>query len=68
MAGTQWAGFSDALLPVTAGAFLYIAGSDLIPELNRRHSYPASKSVGQLLMMVLGVAVMALPLLLGDAH
>ena len=68
LVGGRMPGFSDALLPVTAGAFLYIAGSDLIPELNRRHSYPASKSVGQLLMMVLGVAVMALPLLLGDAH
>ena len=50
------------LLPITAGAFLYIAGSDLIPELNRRHSYPAHKAVSQLAMMLLGVAVMALPL------
>jgi len=62
--GEQLPAFSDALLPLTAGAFLYIAGSDLIPELNRRHSYPASKSVGQLLMMGLGVAVMALGLML----
>jgi zinc and cadmium transporter len=66
--GTRTPAFADALLPLTAGAFLYIAGSDLIPELNRRHSYPASKSVGQLVMMVLGVAVMALPLLLGEGH
>ncbi len=64
--GQRVAGFADALLPLTAGAFLYVAGSDLIPELNRRHSYPASKAVGQLVMMALGVAVMALPLLLGD--
>jgi zinc and cadmium transporter len=63
--GDRVSGFADALLPLTAGAFLYVAGSDLIPELNRRHSYPASKAVGQLLMMALGVAVMALPLLLG---
>ena len=60
--GTRVDGLADGLLPVTAGAFLYIAGSDLIPELNRRHSYPASKAVGQLVMMVLGIAVMALPL------
>ena len=52
-------GLADVLLPVTAGAFLYIAGSDLIPELNRRHSYPASKAVGQLVMMLLGIGVMA---------
>ena len=57
-------GLADYLLPLTAGAFLYIAGSDLIPELNRRHSYPATKAVGQLVMMVLGIAVMALPLFL----
>ncbi len=56
-------GLSDVLLPITAGAFLYIAGSDLIPELNRRHSYPATKAIGQLVMMLLGIAVMALPLL-----
>jgi zinc and cadmium transporter len=63
--GQRVPGFADALLPLTAGAFLYIAGSDLIPELNLRHSYPASKSVGQLVMMVLGVAVVAIPLFLG---
>ena len=61
--GPQVQGLADWLLPITAGAFLYIAGSDLIPELNRRHSYPAHKAVSQLLMMLLGVAVMALPLL-----
>ncbi|MEO0559995.1 MAG: ZIP family metal transporter [Bacteroidota bacterium] len=61
--GGQVQGLADWLLPITAGAFLYIAGSDLIPELNRRHSYPATKAVLQLLMMLLGVAVMALPLL-----
>lgn len=55
------------LLPVTAGSFLYVAGSDLIPELNRRHSYPASKAVGQLAMMLLGIGLMAALLLVG-AH
>ncbi len=53
-------GLADALLPITAGAFLYIAGSDLIPELNRRHSQSPAKSAGQLAMMVLGIGVMAL--------
>lgn len=55
-------GLADALLPVTAGAFLYIAGSDLIPELNRRHSQSAGKAAGQFAMMVLGIGLMALPL------
>ena len=62
--GQRVGGFADALLPLTAGAFLYVAGSDLIPELNRRHSHPASKSVGQLVMMALGVALMTIPLLI----
>ena len=64
--GSEIEWLADALLPVTAGAFLYIAGSDLIPELNRRHSYPAAKAVGQLAMMLLGIAVMALPLFWGE--
>jgi zinc and cadmium transporter len=59
--GTRVEGFADWLLPVTAGAFLYVAGSDLIPELNRRHSQSAAKSVWQLVMMVLGAGVMLLP-------
>ena len=63
VAGQAFAGFADLLLPFTAGGFLYIAGSDLIPELNRRHSHPAIKSVWQLVMMALGVAVMTIPLL-----
>ena len=62
--GTRVEGFADYLLPLTAGAFLYVAGSDLIPELNRRHSQSVAKSVWQLVMMVLGVGVMLLPGLL----
>jgi zinc and cadmium transporter len=70
--GARVEGFADVLLPVTAGAFLYVAGSDLIPELNRRHSQSAAKSAWQLVMMVLGVGVMLLPGLLegwlGNGH
>ena len=57
-------GLASYLLPFTAGGFLYIAGSDLIPELNRRHSHTAAKSAWQLVMMALGVAIMTIPLLL----
>ena len=45
------------LLPITAGGFLYIAGSDLIPEL--KHETKITASVGQLLAIILGIAVMA---------
>ena len=62
------AGLYAWLLPVTAGSFLYVAGSDLIPELNRRHSYPATKAVGQLVMMMTGIGLMAALLMLHGAH
>ncbi|HEY9443905.1 MAG TPA: ZIP family metal transporter [Gemmatimonadales bacterium] len=53
---------TDALLPVAAGSFLYIAASDLIPEL-RRERHPAA-SVRQLGLVLSGIAVMAAPMLM----
>jgi zinc and cadmium transporter len=50
------------LLPVTAGGFLYIAGSDLVPELH--HETKARNSAIQFIMIVFGVGVMAGLLLL----
>lgn len=47
------------ILPITAGGFLYIAGSDLIPELHEHDTHPAV-SLGQLACILLGIAVMAL--------
>jgi zinc and cadmium transporter len=55
--------FADYALPLTAGGFIYLAGSDLIPELHREVRF--SRSVFQLLSIILGVAVMALLLLVG---
>ncbi len=46
------------LVPFAAGNFIYIAGSDLIPELHKE--VEAKKSLGQLLAFVLGIAVMFL--------
>ncbi len=63
-AGQAVDGLANLLLPFTAGGFLYIAGSDLIPELNLRHSHTAAKSAWQLVMMALGVALMTIPLML----
>jgi len=45
------------LLPVTAGGFLYIAGSDLIPEL--KHETKIAASIGQLAAIIMGIVVMA---------
>jgi len=56
--GKSITGFTDALVPITAGGFLYIAGSDLIPELH--HNTDAKKSIIQLLMLIAGVTVMTI--------
>lgn len=49
------------IVPVAIGGFIYIAGSDLIPELNK---HPKLKSsLLQLLFFVIGIAIMAALLL-----
>ncbi len=49
--------FSLYLLPVTAGAFIYLASSDLIPELHR-HSPKSSSSIIQLSLLIIGIILM----------
>lgn len=51
------------LLPIAAGTFIYIAGSDLVPELHK-HSDKISHSLLQLLAFLAGILIMALFLLL----
>jgi zinc and cadmium transporter len=51
------------LVPIAAGTFIYIAGSDLVPELHK-HSEKLSHSFFQLIAFVLGILMMALFLLL----
>jgi zinc and cadmium transporter len=55
-------GFTVALIPITAGGFIYIAGSDLIPEL--KHEVELSHSILQLISIILGIGVMSLLILL----
>ncbi|MBU3758416.1 MAG: ZIP family metal transporter, partial [Candidatus Omnitrophica bacterium] len=50
--GASVENFAVALLPITAGGFIYIAGSDLIPELH--HEVKARTSMMQFVMIVLG--------------
>lgn len=54
--------FAGYLLPITAGAFIYLAASDLIPELHR-HQPKISTSLTQLLSIIFGIALMFLLLL-----
>lgn len=55
-------GLSVWLLPFTAGGFIYLAGSDLIPELHKEHD--VGKSMIQFVMILAGVALMFLLLAL----
>jgi len=53
----------DYLACFAAGGFIYIAGSDLIPELHKEES--GRKGIFQILAFTGGVAIMALMLLIG---
>ncbi|VVB98772.1 Zinc transporter ZupT [uncultured archaeon] len=61
--GAYVANMTSFLVPFAAGNFIYIAGSDLIPELHKEMS--ARKSALQLICFVLGVIVMLSLLQLG---
>jgi zinc and cadmium transporter len=54
--GTKIGGFTEFLVPFTAGGFIYIAGSDLIPELQKECA--PSKSFIQLIALLLGIGIM----------
>lgn len=57
--GTHLTNFSISLIPITAGGFIYLAASDLIPELHR-HEQKISHSLFQLFFIILGVALMSI--------
>jgi zinc and cadmium transporter len=61
--GTVLEGFVPLLIPFAAGNFIYIAGSDLIPELRKDTPEP-KKSALQLASLMLGIVPMVLLLLL----
>lgn len=61
--GSWVQGATDFLVPFTAGGFIYIAGSDLIPELHRETS--GVKSVVQFVGFLSGIAIMLLLLRVG---
>ena len=48
--------YTEFMLPLTAGGFIYIAGSDLIPELH--HEHDVRGSVAQFVMVVVGLGLM----------
>jgi zinc and cadmium transporter len=56
-------GIQRFVLPVVAGGFIYVAGSDLIPELHKE-SDSFRKVLLQLVVFILGIALMAVLLLM----
>jgi zinc and cadmium transporter len=48
--------FASVIIPIAAGGFLYIAGSDLIPEIhkNQEKSFPLKNLIG----IILGILIM----------
>ena len=48
--------FTPAMLALTAGMFVYLAGSDLVPDLHKDVS--VSQAVKQVLMMGLGILIL----------
>jgi zinc and cadmium transporter len=59
--GSSVTSFSAVMLPLAAGGFIYIAGSDLIPELHKDPS--PSRAAAQLIAMATGVGLMLLLIL-----
>ncbi len=60
--GTQLEAVQSILLPLAAGSFLYIAGSDLVPELHKTRDL--KKSLVQAAAFISGIGLMYLLLLL----
>jgi zinc and cadmium transporter len=48
---------SEILAAITAGGFIYLAASDLIPEMHR-HDTKISDSITQLVLVIIGVMIM----------
>lgn len=60
---------TGVIIPITMGGFLYIANTDLIPELHKETKI--SQSLIQLLSFIAGIGIMFLLILMpfhGDAH
>jgi zinc and cadmium transporter len=59
-------GFSEFVIPFAAGNFLYIAASNLLPQLHRHCKF--GESVLHVLAIILGVAIVLLVTLLVPGH
>jgi zinc and cadmium transporter len=56
--GPHVQGYAEALVPITAGGFIYIAGTDLLPELHQ--DVKLNRSLLQLVLVLMGIGIMAI--------
>ncbi len=56
MTGSSSEKFVEIILPFAAGGFLYIAGSDLIPELHKKSAF-LKENIWQLFAILLGIGI-----------
>ncbi len=63
LVSTYVSNITSYLIPFAAGSLIYIAGSDLIPELHKETKI--SKTLRQLLFFLLGIGIMMLLLVVG---
>ncbi len=54
--GTHIEGLLGPALAITAGNFIYLAASDILPELSHNHGTSAKKTFRQILAVLLGIA------------
>ncbi len=54
---TQVQPFSQFIIPITAGCFIYIAGTDLLPEVHKQ--FETKEIILQFIAIVLGMLIMA---------
>lgn len=59
-------GFTDFMLPFAAGNFIYIAASNLVPQLHRQCCL--KDTIIHIIAMMLGVAIIVIVTLYGPAH
>lgn len=62
--GAHLQAFSLVMLPITAGGFIYIAGSDLIPEVQAECTGGAGINLAHFVAIMLGIGLMAALVLL----
>jgi zinc and cadmium transporter len=58
LAGSRIQNYSYILLPITAGGFIYVAGSDLIPEIHSGCDVKVSAAIWQFICILGGIAMM----------